>query len=297
MENKKIIIASLLLVLSSVSYGQSNARWVRTLPTPQISIGFGSSKPSSTAKDNAFLVNSPALNADVYLPFLALASRKGSNAEWSKMSIGGNLGGTYNFSGSGEPTKALPNGFALTGQTANIIAYKGGHLRQSGFRMGGGPQINFNLSPHFIISAVLSGEYFRMTQSALSTVQTTQYNGQSYEFILNQMPETKTSGFAITPKLRMQYVLGNGLGFFVESAYTTGPTIETQSTILVPDGIPKNGTYDISQVQNGQQKREIAKSSYRTVSFTGGLRYNVGCTFCGHNHKNRYCRIGKASDK
>jgi len=293
MKNTKIIIASLLLVFSSVSYGQSNARWVPCLPTPQISIGYGSSMPSSTAKDNAFLVNSPALNADVYLPLLA--SRKGWDGGWSKMSIGANLGGTYNFSGSGDPTTALPNGFAVTGQTASNIAYKGGDLRQLGFRMGGGPQINFNLSPNFTISPMLLGEYFSMTQSALSTVQTTQYNGQSYEFILKQMPETITSGFAITPKLRMQYVLGNGLGFFVEGAYTTGPTIETQSTKLIPDGNPKNETYNISQVQNGiQQKGEIVKTPYSAMRFGGGLSFNFGCKFCGHNHRNRACRIGEA---
>ena len=189
-----------------------------------------------------------------------------------------NIGGTYNFGGSGNPSSPLPTGYAVTGATSSSIAHKGVDPRNPGFRIGAGPQANFNFGK-LIISPMVLGEFFSMTQKEISNVQTTQYNGQSYDFTLTKMPETKTTGFAITPKLRLQYVLTNGLGFFMEGAYTSGPKIKTQQTKLIPNGIPnqQSNSYNIQQLQTATyQKGETKSTSYNAMSFGGGISISFG---------------------
>ena len=84
-----------------------------------------------------------------------------------------NIGGTYNFGGSGNPSSPLPTGYAVTGATSSSIAHKGVDPRNPGFRIGAGPQANFNFGK-LIISPMVLGEFFSMTQKEISNVQTTQ---------------------------------------------------------------------------------------------------------------------------
>lgn len=265
----KTILTAFFLGITLFANAQSTEPVLIKLPKPTLSVGYGSIMPSSSTKD-AFFTKSSSIGLDYSLPL----TKRGWGPKGNYLSL--NIGGTYNFGGSGNPSVALPSAFAIAGQTSSSIAYKGVDPRNPGFFTFAGPQANFNFGKFTICPMLLAG-YFSTTQKELSAVQTTQYNGQSYDFTLTKMPETKTSGFAITPKMRLQYVLTNGLGFFMEGAYTTGPKIETQLTKLIPDGAPQQGTYDINQVQNGiQQKGEITKSTYSAMSFGGGISFAFG---------------------
>ncbi|MFC6267552.1 hypothetical protein [Frigoriflavimonas asaccharolytica] len=239
-----------------------------------ISVGYGSTMPSSTTK-NAYITNSSGVSLDYYQPLIAF--RKGWDG-WPKTTLGINIGGQYNFGGSGNPSAALPNTFPIFGSTSISVAYKGVDPRNPGFRIGIGPQVNFNLGEKFTISPMVLAEYFSMTQKELSAVQTTQYNGQTYEKALWTLPETKTSGLAITPKVRMQYWITQNLGLFADASYILGPKVETQISTLVPTGPPNQaGFYEANFVNNGTYvKGETKSTSYSALGVNVGLSIAFG---------------------
>jgi len=231
--------------------------------------GGGTSMPSSDGKDKAFLSNSTAINADA---FFSLISKPEGN-----FSFGLNFGGAYNFGGSGG-FGTTPNPFVVTGQTSSIVSDRGGDPAQAGFRMGAGPQANFYFGK-FIVSPMVLGEYFSMTQKERSRVQTTQFNGQSYDFNLATLPETKTSGFAVTPKLRLHYMFNDRFGLFADASYTMGPKIETTVSKLIPNGnpSPQSGSYNIQQLQTGTVvKGETKSTAYSAMGFNFGVVIGLG---------------------
>jgi hypothetical protein len=123
------------------------------------------------------------------------------------------------------------------------------------------------------------GEYFSMTNKEMSAVQTTQYNGQSYDFTLTKMPETKTTGFAVTPKLRLSYMITKSIGIFADASYTTGPKIETTVSKLIPNGnpSPQSGSYNLQQLQTGTMVNGETKSTaYSTMNLGGGITFAFG---------------------
>ena len=242
-------------------------------PGSIVVFGGGTSMPSSDGKDKAFLSNTTAINADVFLQL----------KRWTPVlpkphtSIGLNIGAAYNFGGSGG-FGTTPNPFAVTGQTSSMVSDKGTDPAQATFRMGAGPQANFYFGK-FIVSPMVLGEYFSMTQKEMSSVQTTQYNGQSYDFTLATLPQTKTSGFAVTPKLRLQYMFNNHFGLFADASYTLGPKIETQLTKLVPNGNPnpQSNSYNIQQLQTGTYvKGETKSTAYSAMGFNFGVVIGLG---------------------
>lgn len=255
-----------------------------------LSLGGGTSMPSSDGKDKAFLSNSTAINADLFLPLI----RKGwdgggarDHVKGHKMYFGLNVGGTYNFGGSGN-FGTLPNAYAVTGQTSNTVSPRGGAPADPGFRMGAGPQANFYFGK-FIVSPMVLGEYFSMTQKKMSIVQTTEYNGQSYDFNLATLPETKTSGFAVTPKLRLHYMFNDRFGLFADASYTTGPKVETIVSQLIPNGnpSPQSGSYTLQQLQTGTMvKGETKSTAYSAMGFNFGVVIGLGGNSHGDNLTN-----------
>lgn len=250
-------------------------------PTFLFSVGGGLSSPSSEAKDKAFLSNTTAINADVFLPLVSKGineNGKGINENGLKrFSAGLNFGGAYNFGGSGG-FGTTPNPYAITGQTSSVVSDRGLDPRSPGFRMGVGPQANFYFGK-LIVSPMVLGEYFSMTQKEMSIVQTTQYNGQSYDFTLATLPETKTSGFAITPKLRLQYMISDRFGLFADASYTTGPKMETTVSKLIPNGNPliDIGSYNLQQLQTGTMvKGETKSTTYNAMGFNFGVVIGLG---------------------
>jgi hypothetical protein len=236
-----------------------------------ITLGGGNSMPSSIAKEKTFLSNSTVLNADLFFPLY----RKGWDGVvkgGSKLTAGLNFGGTYNFGGSGG-FGVIPNPFAVTGQTSSIVSDLGVDPKSPGFRLGAGPQINLYFGK-FIVSPMVLGEYFSMTQKEMNIVQTTQFNGQSYDFNLATLPETKTSGFAITPKLRLHYMISPNFGLFADASYTMGPKTETTVSKLIPNGNPQTpgDTYNLQQLQTGTMVNGETKS---TAYSSMGINFGV----------------------
>lgn len=250
-----------------------------------VSLGGGLSKPISDFKDYAYAVNSSTFNADLFLPFF----KKGWNGsvKGNKRSIGLNFGGAYTFGGNGTPTTTLPSGFAVTGATTSTIAYKGTEPRSSGFTAGIGPQANFYLGK-LVISPMVLGEYFSITQKEISAVQTTVVGEQSYDFNLVSMPETKISGFAVSPKLRLQYMISQNFGFFADASYTLGPKAEITTSQLLPLGkSDAAGSYDIQQLQAGTQEINEPKSTaFNALGVNFGLAIAFGNSKKGNeNHQ------------
>jgi hypothetical protein len=302
MKNLKTTILSAFIALSCLTNANAQENKLKASDGKKgykkvvLSLGGGTSMPSSDGKDKAFLSNSTAINADLFLPLV----RKGwdgggarDHIKGHKMYFGLNVGGTYNFGGSGG-FGTTPNPFAVTGQTSSMVSDRGAEAAP-GFRMGAGPQVNLYFGK-FIVSPMILGEYFSMTQKEMSIVQTTQYNGQSYDFNLATLPETKTSGFAVTPKLRLHYMFNDRFGLFADASYTMGPKIETTVSKLIPNGnpSPQSGSYNIQQLQTGTiVKGETKSTAYSAMGFNFGVVIGLrkrnprdicaACLQTGHN--------------
>ena len=289
MKNLKTTILSACMALCCLTNGNAQGTPIRGTsvksgkpghPPIMFSGGGGTSMPSSDGKDNAFLSNSTAINADLFLPLI----RKGwdgggarDHVKGHKMNFGLNVGGTYNFGGSGG-FGTTPNPFVVTGQTSSMVSDRGVDPKSPGFRMGAGPQANFYFGK-FIVSPMVLGEYFSITQKERSIVQTTQFNGQSYDFNLATLPETKTSGFAVTPKLRLHYMFNDRFGLFADASYTMGPKIETTVSKLIPNGNPQTpgDTYNLQQLQTGTMvKGEKKSTAYSAMGFNFGVVIGLG---------------------
>ncbi len=276
---KKTTIVSFLIALTTYGYGQENARYINSNLAKgtyhYISFGYGSTMPGNASKD-AFLTNSSGVNVDLSIPLASF--RKG----WDGTVKGGSytsliVGGKYNFGGSGNPSVALPGAFAISGQTAGSVAYKGVDPRNPGFRVGLGPQVNFKLGEKFTVSPMVLAEYFSMTQKELIAVQTTQYNGQILQYNLWSLPETKTSGFAFSPKIRMKYMVTKSIGLFADGSYIIGPKVTSQLSTLKPEGNPnQEGQYNQKQLQNGTiVKGETTSTSYSALEFNVGFSFSL----------------------
>ncbi len=286
MKNLKTTILSAFIALCCLTNvnAQSAARSSMSVSvgkqTPSIlSIGGGTSMPSSDGKDKAFLSNTTTLNADLFLPlFECCHHMEGGKEGLATISFGLNIGGSYSFGGSGG-FGTTPNPFAVTGQTSSMVSDRGVDPKSPGFRMGVGPQANFYFGK-FIVSPMVLGEYFSMTQKEMSIVQTTQFNGQSYDFNLATLPETKTNGFAVTPKLRLHYMFNDRFGLFADASYTMGPKIETTVSKLIPNGNPNpavGDTYNLQQLQTGSMvKGETKSTAYNSMGFNFGLVIGLG---------------------
>jgi hypothetical protein len=239
-----------------------------------VNISAGSLIPSSAAKDNAFLSNSTAINADVFLGFKIITFPPNGRP---KVTFGLNLGGTYAFGGKGGSLGTLPTAFPVNGQTSSIVVDRGGQPIQAEFKIGIGPQVSIQMGK-LIISPMVLAQYTSVTQKEISTVQTTVVAGKSNDITLRKLPETKTSGFAITPKLRMQYILGK-VAFFGEGAYSMGPKTKTVVSNLVPNGpiqTPGN-TYNLQQLQTGTLVNgEVKKTKLNAVGFNFGVSFGFG---------------------
>lgn len=292
MKNKKTILFTVIFTICCLANvhaqeneNNGNARHGRAknrrveLKISYLSFGGGTSLPGSNSKSKAFVSNATAFNADYYLPLV----KKGwdgvvKGTGGPKLTVGLNLGGTYSF-GNGMPNFTIPAAFPVTGQTSGTVAIgRGGSPAQAEFRLGAGPQINFHFG-RLVVSPMVVGAYVSIKQKEWMVAQTTQYNGQSYNFTLTKMPETKTSGFAITPKLRLNYLLTQHIGLFADAGYTMGPKIKTTLSTLVPNGNPnpQSNSYNIQQLQTGTMlKGETKSTTYNAMGLHVGVVIGLG---------------------
>ena len=280
--SKKILallfLGLMLLPKAQMSEGKTRGKILNPGPkTPRVifSAGYGNTMPSSTTKD-AYFTNSSAISGDFFVPFLLF--RKGWDGTVKGGNYGFTIGGSYNFGGNGDPSATLPAAFLVAGQTSSSVIYRGSDPKNPGFRIGGGPQVNFYLMNHLILSPIVLAEYFSTTQKTLSAVQTTQVNGQTKEYTLLNLPETKNTGFSVTPKLRISYFLAENFGIFADAGYVFGPKVNTQTTSLKPQGNPNQaGQYNQQQLDAGTQvKSEIRSTSYQAFAVNVGLSLAFG---------------------
>jgi len=256
---------------------QQNERkgWDGVVKGGSISFGYHTTQLNSATKD-AYVLNSSGINADAFIPFSLF--RKGWDGTVKGGSFGFNIGGTFYFENNENPSSPLPSPLNISGQTNTEVSYKTGASGQSGFRIGAGPQMNFNLGERFIFSPMIIAEYFSLNRNALSVLQNSTVNGKPVEYTLWTLPETKTSGLAITPKIRAQYFFTKNFGVFADGAYVFGPKINTQLTSLVPFGKPnQGGQYEQQQVELGTKVTgEVIKTTYNAFSASVGLSYSFG---------------------
>ncbi|SIS81681.1 hypothetical protein SAMN05421789_107141 [Kaistella chaponensis] len=258
---------------------QQNERkgWDGVVKGGSISFGYNTTQLNSATKD-AYILNSSGISADAFIPFSLF--RKGWDGTVKGGSFGFNIGGTFYFENNENPSSPLPSPLNISGQTNTEVSYKTGASGQSGFRIGAGPQMNFNLGERFIFSPMIIAEYFSLNRNALSVLQNSTVNGKPVEYTLWTLPETKTSGLAITPKIRAQYFFTKNFGVFADGAYVFGPKINTQLTSLVPFGKPnQGGQYEQQQVELGTKVTgEVIKTTYNAFSASVGLSYSFGGT-------------------
>ncbi|MBK9302277.1 MAG: hypothetical protein IPN14_17175 [Bacteroidetes bacterium] len=90
---------------------------------------------------------------------------------------------------------------------------------------------------------------------AISISQITEFNDTSKSLNLYNRGGFKTSGFAVTPELKLTYMFGN-IGFHLGAAYTLGPSANTVSTTFIPNGNTDiKGMYSLEQIYNGSTKQ------------------------------------------
>jgi hypothetical protein len=266
----KLVFISAMVTFCCASNLQAQATPIRGVivkggrnPGGNISFGIGSDVPNSSTKDDAYLTNSQHIQSNAYVPLLFK----------QPFSVGFNLGADYNFSNA-EPNAILPTGYKISGQTASNIAYKSaGSPKNSGFKMGGGVQINFRPSNHFYISAIFTAGYLSNTHNELSIVQTSEISGKAANFILTTIPIHKTTGLFLMPQLRLNYMLSNTIGLYAEGNFLKGPNIITKPMALRPLGeADANGNYTLNQLQSATNTaREVVTTPFNTMGLGAGL--------------------------
>lgn len=234
-----------------------------TKGNPLLSIGTGVNVPGKVTKENTGLDQGYGFNADLYLPLFT-----------KSFSIGFNAGAGY-FTGNKRFNNYTP--FNITGQSSSpaISETASGSSRHSGFKAEGGAQANLTLGP-ITVSPILNAGYFSLKQKGFSATQTSAVNGKSNTYNLYSQEETKTTGFVFIPKLRFSYFPGK-VGFYLEGAYSTGPTIKNEVTLFKPQGNPDaQGFYNIDQMLSGNSQTVTKSSAYNSLAFNLGVSLALG---------------------
>lgn len=242
-----------------------------------ISLSGGVTSPSSPTRQNANINNGYAFNANVYLPLLARGGNDNPAGKTSHFfSVGPNAGGGY-FGSNKDYETGNFNPYNITGQSSSpSLAVRGsGSPKTQGFNAELGVQSNFSFG-QVTISPILNAAYLNIKQQAFAIVQSSSVNGQNRDFNLYTQAETKTSGFAFIPKLRLAYFPGK-LGFFVDGNYTIGPNIKNETTTFTPQGAADaKGFYSIDQMLTGNNVSLTKNTKYNNLGFNFGISLALG---------------------
>ena len=242
-----------------------------------ISISGGITNPTSPTKQNANINNGFAFNANVYVPLFA----KGGNDNLAGktdhfFTIGPNIGGEYFGSNKDYNTgNFMP--YNITGQSSlpSLAAKESGSPKEQGFKVELGAQSNFSFG-QVTVSPILNAAYINIKQQAFAITQSSSVNGQNRDFNLYTQAETKTSGFAFIPKLRVAYFPGK-LGFFAEGNYTIGPSIKNETSTFTPQGVADTkGFYNIDQMVAGSYIASVKTTKYNSLGFNFGVSLGIG---------------------
>lgn len=261
--NKLKLLQILLILFTALSVSQTKAQKADAPVFPQrifYSIGGGYTNPGSSIKSQSHLSSEPGLFVQVYKPII----RK------TKFSFGITADGNYGSSNK-DPLTTLPNAFDVANKTATSVT-SSGKTKQQSFELGAGPQADIDLGKRFIFSAIFRVGYMSLTQNQFSAVQTTSYNGSTYNYSLLSQTKTKTSGLALTPQVKFQYFFNNLIGIYIGANYTMGPTIKNTVSTFTPEGNANaNGQYTITQMNNGTNNSQLRETKYNAVGVQFGI--------------------------
>jgi predicted RNA-binding Zn-ribbon protein involved in translation (DUF1610 family) len=233
----------------------------------QISMGAGYNKPNSATAKKSNALADIAMLAEVSVPLMPIS--KGidlSLVSTIQYGLGNGSLGTENY----EPINIIGQYGApvLTVNTASSA-------KQSGTRISVAPQLNIRTKKLCISPSVGIGAMLQM-QQVLTVNQTTNINGTNYNFDILKQEQTKTNGLLIVPKLRLSYCLGK-LAVWAETQYLIGPSIKNTSTKLIPEPIPVNGAYYLTQVQAGTYTALNQNAvQYRSIGGNAGVSIPLG---------------------
>ncbi|TCD10786.1 hypothetical protein EZ449_07820 [Pedobacter frigidisoli] len=235
-----------------------------------ISLDGGITNPTKPTKDGANLSNLTNINVGAYVPLTDFG--RATKGVINK-TLGINFGGGY-LSGNKDYNLSPYTPINISGQSGSptVSANGAGSPKQQGFKFESGAQANFSFGD-VTISPILNGSYLSLKQQAFTITQTSTVNGKTADYNLYTQAETKTSGFAVIPKLRVAYFPGK-LGLFVEGNYTAGPTINNETTFFKPQGDAlKDGSYNIDQMLLGTNQALPKSTKYDALGFNFGLSY------------------------
>lgn len=245
---------------------------VTLLRFSQLYLGGGLIMPSSTTKEGANSVNGIDFNIGYYHPIWAW--------EKSMISLGINAELGYNIGNGERDTKNQYAVYNLAGQSQLPTVSERGDKKpgqELGFRGAAGLQMNVHLGDKFTLSPIINAGYLSTTHKSFSVEETIYPQGNEFTYALLEQKESKTSGLGILPKLRMTYNITPRIGIWLEGNYTIGPKIKTEVTTFAPEpSAGVDGTYTLSQFENGAYTTSKRETSYSAVGVNGGVVFSLG---------------------
>ncbi len=263
----KILVALLFLsvISTSIFAGKLKGKVTKSGNNGMISIGGGTNTGGASTGVLRF-------DANVFVPVY-------SN---DFMSVGFNAGGNYNsYDNIFQP---LPTVYKMANQVANTAAFVGDVAAKSGgFTLQVGPQVNFHIGNHFIISPIIGFGLNNMSQAREYTaVQTTNVQTpgvvvKTYTYDLLKVKQDATNGLCMTPKIRLNYMISPTVGFWTEGSYLILPSVSTQISTFKPEGaINDKGFYEERQLSFGTYTTQTVTQSYNAVGINAGITIVLG---------------------
>lgn len=231
---------------------------------PTLYLGGGLNFPNTEAKNQTFINNNSALQLGAYVPFI----------NKSTVSLGISVAGDYALSKNSYLNNS-PEAIPVLGQISTVENAQA-EARQKGFKLGVGPQLNFNLAKGFVISPIIQAGVNAIRQDAISFNQ--KLNTAPKETIAKEIyaqDAVESNNFFLSPKLRMAYPLFKNLGFWAETNYTISE-VKQNRRVLVPLNPPREGMYSWGDLVEGSYRNETNTSKLNALGVNFGLKYSFG---------------------
>lgn len=232
-----------------------------------IYVGAGYNFLNKTTKSDAFLNNAIGINLSIYQPLL----------ERKTLTLGIQMAGEYAIS-TKDNLPELPSVFHVIGETSSTVAFKNSEgMKQSAFKIEAGPQLNFHIGDHFVISPAFLVGALLLKQKEFSAEQTTILGDETHKYTLLKKWDVTTGGVVLTPKLRLNYLINDCVGLWAEANYAFLPEIKSFTSTFNPQDTPDDeGNYDIFQLDNGKTTIEQTTTKYSAVGVNAGLVFSFG---------------------
>lgn len=268
----KNLLALFTILLSIFTYSQEERPVLRG--GYEIFLGVGTTIPSSDMKSINNMGNLTHYHLGGYIPLFDFGGAIGG-----PLSLGLNVRGEY-FTGNSAYDISAYQPYNITGQTGlpNIAAKGSGTPKQAGFKTEAGAQANFNFG-RYTLSPLLNLAYINFKQQEFSIVQTSSVNGQNYDYDLYRQAESKTSGVGVVAGIRHRYRFGKDWRFsiYAETNYTFGPSVTTESSSLLPEGMANaQGNYNLNQLNLATRTADIKSTKFNGFGASIGIGIELG---------------------